>query len=53
MDSAIIAGYTYIGIHENHTDMTKFQDIEDPGFVSVADELSRWVKNLKAPISGE
>jgi hypothetical protein len=27
-------------------DMTKFEDIEDPGFVAVTGELRRWIKNI-------
>jgi len=27
-------------------DMTKFEDLEDPGFVAVAGELRRWIKEL-------
>jgi hypothetical protein len=27
-------------------DMTKFEDVEDPGFIAVAGELRRWVKEL-------
>ncbi|KAI1452410.1 Alpha/Beta hydrolase protein [Annulohypoxylon moriforme] len=48
MRSAILPAYASIGIHGNHMDMTKFQDEDDPGFVSVAGELRRWVKELSA-----
>jgi hypothetical protein len=27
-------------------DMTKFEDVEDPGFVAVAGELRRWIRNI-------
>jgi hypothetical protein len=30
-------------------DMTKFEDAEDLGFVSVASEISRWAKQLVIP----
>jgi hypothetical protein len=26
--------------------MTKFEDVEDPGFVAVTGELRRWIKNI-------
>lgn len=45
--SAILPGYTSIGIHENHIGMTKFEIEDDPGYVSVVGELRRWVKELK------
>jgi hypothetical protein len=44
--SAILPGYIPIGIRNNHMDMTKFEDVEDPGFIAVAGELRRWVKEL-------
>jgi len=44
--SAILPGYIPIGIRSNHMDMTKFKDAEDPGFVAVAGELRRWVKDI-------
>lgn len=52
IQSAIIPGYTHIGIHRNHRGMTKFENEDDPGFASVAGELGRWVKELKS-ISGK
>ena len=27
-------------------DMTKFEDVEDPGFIAVTGELRRWIKNI-------
>jgi hypothetical protein len=27
-------------------DMTKFEDVDDPGFVAVTGELRRWIKEL-------
>ncbi|KAH0562800.1 hypothetical protein GP486_002572 [Trichoglossum hirsutum] len=47
--SAILPGYIPIGIRGNHMDMTKFEDAEDPGFVAVAGELRRWIKDLIKP----
>jgi len=47
--SAILPGYIPIGIRNNHMDMTKFDDANDPGFIAVAGELRRWSKELKAP----
>lgn len=45
-DSAILPGYIPIGIHSNHMDMTRFGTTDDPGFVAVCGELSRWVKEI-------
>jgi hypothetical protein len=42
--SAVLTGYIPIGIRSSHTDMTKFRDIEDPGFVAAASQLRRWIK---------
>ncbi|XTI88791.1 hypothetical protein V2W45_1307553 [Cenococcum geophilum] len=47
--SAVLPGYTPIGIRSNHMDMTKFEDTSDPGFTAVAGELRRWVRELVAP----
>lgn len=44
--SAILPGYIPIGIRSNHMDMTKFENVDDPGFVIFAGELRRWVKHL-------
>jgi len=30
-------------------DMTKFEDVEDPGFFAVAGELLRWCRELSSP----
>ena len=46
--SAILPGYIPIGIRSNHMDMTKFGNVDDPGFVIFAGELRRWVKHLAA-----
>ncbi|KAK3897175.1 sesB-related regulatory [Staphylotrichum tortipilum] len=47
-DSAILPGYIPIGIHSNHTDMTKFTSTDDPGFVAVCGELRRWIRDIEA-----
>lgn len=44
--SAIIPGYAPIGIHANHMNMTKFDTIDNPGFIAVAGELRRWARAL-------
>lgn len=43
-DSAILPGHISIGIHGNHMDMTKFANVDDPGFVAVCGELGRWIR---------
>ena len=45
-ESASIPPYVAIGIHRNHTGMTKFEDKDDPGFVALAGELRRWIKTI-------
>ena len=53
MQSAILPAYMSIGIHGDHMGMTKFETKDDPGFISVAGELRRWVKELeRAPRGG-
>ncbi len=46
--SAIIPGYKNIGIHAGHRDMVRFASENDPGFISVAGELRRWLDEIKA-----
>ncbi|KAH6684640.1 hypothetical protein B0J14DRAFT_573294 [Halenospora varia] len=46
--SAIIPGYTAIGIHKDHKEMARFAIEDDPGFISVVGELHRWVKEIKS-----
>lgn len=46
--SAIIPGYTAIGIHKDHREMVRFAIEDDPGFVSIVGELHRWVKEIKS-----
>ncbi|KAF2107778.1 Alpha/Beta hydrolase protein [Lophiotrema nucula] len=45
--SAILPGYMPIGIHKNHSDMTKFRGLDDDDFKAVAGEIRRWVKELE------
>jgi protein SERAC1 len=42
MHSAILPAYPSISIRSNHTDMTKFESAQDPGYVAILDELLRW-----------
>ncbi|CAN9414990.1 unnamed protein product [Alternaria alternata] len=46
MHSAILPGYIPIGIRQNHMGMTKFCELDDPGFVAIVGEVRRWVKAL-------
>ena len=46
--SAVIPGYTSIGIHSDHEGMTKFEEINDPGFLGVAHVLLQWTKDLQS-----
>jgi hypothetical protein len=48
MHSAILLSYTAIGIHANHSDMTKFRNPKDSGYESAMNELWRWSKDLSA-----
>ncbi|UKZ79213.1 hypothetical protein TrVFT333_006963 [Trichoderma virens FT-333] len=45
-ESATLPGYIPIGIRGNHREMTKFMDIEDPGFTAVCAEIRRFIKDL-------
>jgi hypothetical protein len=47
-DSAVLPGYTSIGIHYNHMDMTKFGSEDDEGFIAVTGELRRWLTQERA-----
>lgn len=53
MYSAILPAYAKIGIYSNHMNMTKFEDEDDPGFISVSGELRRWVKELRTVHVGQ
>lgn len=43
-DSATLDGYTSIGIHANHMDMTKFLSDQDPDYRNVVSELQRFIQ---------
>ncbi|KAL8697121.1 MAG: hypothetical protein Q9201_007298 [Fulgogasparrea decipioides] len=45
--SASLDRYTSIGIHANHTDMTKFTSDQDPDYRNVLSELQRFVQACK------
>ncbi|KAF4465147.1 hypothetical protein FALBO_8007 [Fusarium albosuccineum] len=45
--SAILPGYSSVGIHKNHAEITKFASPDEPGFVAVCGELKRWVKKIQ------
>lgn len=45
-ESAALPGYIPISIRQNHMNMTKFADEEDPGFQAVLGELRRWTDAL-------
>ncbi|KAK7946915.1 uncharacterized protein PG986_011236 [Apiospora aurea] len=45
--SAILHGYTAIGIHSNHRDMVRFSSPDDLGFLSITGELKRWIGDLR------
>ena len=45
--SAIIPDRTYIGIRANHMEMTKFRREDDPGFIAVAEEIRRWMGEIR------
>jgi hypothetical protein len=51
MHSAILSAYPHIGVHANHMEMGRFSSEEDPGFISIAGELQRWVQKL-IPVQG-
>lgn len=44
--SAILPAYGSKSIHANHIDMTKFEYMEDSGFVDVSTTLWRWARDL-------
>lgn len=51
MHSAILPGYTSIGIHENHMRMTKFKDARDAGYISILNELLRWTNAFRKEVA--
>ncbi|KAM7213610.1 hypothetical protein V8F06_010996 [Rhypophila decipiens] len=50
-DSAILPGYTGIGIHAHHRDMARFETEDSPGFDAVVGELQEWIDEIAAPKS--
>ena len=48
-ESAVLRGYTGVGIHAHHRDMVRFASENSPGFESVVAELRRFVKGTEAP----
>ncbi|KAE8450572.1 hypothetical protein EG329_006303 [Mollisiaceae sp. DMI_Dod_QoI] len=51
--SVTIPGYESIGIHDDHSAMTKFGGDDSPGYKRVLGELQRWVANLQVKKAGE
>lgn len=51
-DSAVLPGYTGIGIHAHHRDIARFATEDAPGFESVVGELERWIKGISNPTQG-
>ncbi|KAI0434036.1 hypothetical protein F5Y09DRAFT_20100 [Xylaria sp. FL1042] len=47
--SATFEGYTAVGIHANHRDMTKFSSAEENGFKRLLGELTRWHEQASQP----
>ena len=45
--SASLDGYTSLGIHANHMDMTKFSSNQDPDYRNVLSELQRFVQSCE------
>ncbi|KAH6880024.1 hypothetical protein B0T10DRAFT_609642 [Thelonectria olida] len=48
--SAILPAYPAIGIHCDHRDMAKFTSPTDPGFLSVLNELLRWINDIRSDL---
>ncbi|CAI6087630.1 unnamed protein product [Clonostachys chloroleuca] len=46
-ESATRPGCNNIGIHANHSNMTKFEDANDDGFLKVSGELRRYIEVAK------
>lgn len=47
MDSATFGSHTAIGIHANHSDMTKYSSDDSNGYIRVTAELTRWLKKFE------
>jgi hypothetical protein len=50
-ESAILPGYSAIGIHHDHREMARLSTPDDPGYVSVVGELQRWIQYIEFPDS--
>ncbi|KAK3387397.1 sesB-related regulatory protein [Podospora didyma] len=51
-ESAVLRGYTGVGIHAHHRDMVRFASENSPGFESIVAELRRFVNGLHVPGQG-
>lgn len=45
--SAILCGYQSRSIHADHMQMARFKNAQDPGYISVSDQLWFWVEQLR------
>ncbi|KAJ9646982.1 hypothetical protein H2199_001968 [Coniosporium tulheliwenetii] len=43
--SATMMGFTSVGTHANHMEMTKFGSDDSPGYVKILGELRRWIRS--------
>lgn len=48
-DSATLESYNALSIHANHSDMVKFNSVDDNRYRRVLDELDRWYKWIEDP----
>ena len=48
-ESACLLAYPESSIHENHSDMCKFEGPEDDAYQRIIPLLERWAKELRAP----
>jgi hypothetical protein len=48
--SAVLPEYPNASIHQNHSDMTKFSGVADPGYVRVRGQLWLWVEAVNKRI---
>ncbi|KAJ2898983.1 hypothetical protein MKZ38_003552 [Zalerion maritima] len=51
-ESAVIPGFTAIGIDTDHREMARFSRLDDPGFVVVSGELERWTDAIRLTKAG-
>ena len=47
-----IANEIVSDIQADHRNMTKFSQLDDPGFLNICSALDRWIKELSAATSG-